>query len=82
MAHTVTTSTQALIYNPANQAVPTSVTIRGVSGGVHYVGQSGVTTSSGVPIGPGDVVTLHSPPVALYAINGASGTLDVSIGRG
>lgn len=81
MAKAVTSSTAQLIYNPAGQQPNAQVKIQALSGGTHYIGQSGVTTSSGLPLNQGDSVTLNAPATALYAVNGSSGTLEVSIGR-
>lgn len=80
MANQVTTAAAQLIYSPVGQPAGLTVQITALSGGMHYVGPAGVTPSTGVPMGPGDTMTLHSP-AALYAINGSSGTLDVRVIR-
>lgn len=81
MGHVTNTTTSQLIYNPATEPSTAVVRIRALSGGPHYVGPSGVTTSNGLPLQDNDELVLHAPAVALYAVSSKSGTLDVSIGE-
>lgn len=54
-----------------------NVTVLNTGSSVVYVGGSSVSTSSGIPVGPGSQLTLHGPAVALHAIcaSGQSSTV-------
>jgi len=60
-----------LVYQPIG--VRDSVTIFNEGKDIAYIGQTGVTSSVGLPILPGDKVTLNRVPFAIYGV-GAVGT--------
>lgn len=55
-----------LIYQPSGTR--DSLVIINEGRDVAYIGQSGVTTSTGLPLWPGDRITLNRVPQALYGV--------------
>jgi len=59
-----------LIYQPVGSR--DNLTLINESKDIAYIGQSGVTASQGLPLWPGDKLTLNRVPMAIYAVSGAS----------
>lgn len=69
-SHTPVTAAPVLVYSPASQGVP-HVTLFNEGAATAYVGQAGVTVTSGLPLAPRQSVTLPFCPFPLYACSGA-----------
>ena len=60
---------------------PRDITLVNTGPSTVYVGQTGVTASTGIPVAAGDQLTLQGPAVALYAIcaSGGSATVEATL---
>jgi hypothetical protein len=65
---TSVTSTAVEVYTPTTSGTQQNPTIINTGANTIYLGQSGVTSSTGLPCAAGDQVTLTGTEVAIYAI--------------
>ena len=59
-----------LIYQPVGTRDNVTITNEGKD--IAYIGQSSVTTATGLPLWPGDHITLNRVPMAIYGVGAAS----------
>lgn len=59
-----------LVYQPVGSR--DTLTLVNESRDVAYIGQSGVTATQGLPLWPGERITLNRVPMAIYAVSSPS----------
>lgn len=59
-----------LVYQPVGSR--DTVTMVNESKDVAFIGQASVTATTGLPLWPGEKITLNRVPMALYAVSSAS----------
>lgn len=74
---TVLGTSATLLYQPTGAR--DSLTLINEGRDVAYIGQSGVTTSTGLPLWPGDRITLNRVPQAVYGIGASTGAPFISV---
>lgn len=65
---TAVTASAVEVYTPSSLGNQPNPTVINTGANTFYLGQSGVTSTTGLPCAPGDQVTLTGTEVAIYAI--------------
>lgn len=60
-----------LIYQPVGTRDNVTITNEGKD--IAYIGQSTVTATTGLPLWPGDHITLNRVPMGIYGVSASSG---------
>lgn len=77
------TSTATLLAPSGGQYGNQTVLVSSPPGGsiICYLGQSGVTTSTGVPFPPGSTATILNPSAAVYAVTASNQQVALSVAQ-